>query len=261
MKAFIQKSDTTHAAEGLSSCTRESTYDSAKTIIVEFNGLTGLGKTTVAKALIEELTKQGSRVIDKSYRYCYFHSMHHPFPVLFSPHLYWLVESFARSLTPKKKRSHVNKISYYAQKYKSIIKHSHADFAIIDEAIIQFFAAIAFNDVIPVSEKVDAIIRKLKRLNIDFIRIDCVPNVDEAEKRIMSRPTKKLKVERMRKEDRVHKLETEAANINYLRSVFSKIYENQHVITIDTIKESPLNNARVIMDYIINIKNENSSSR
>lgn len=261
MKSYKRNCGTTHSADGLSSCTRESTGESTKTIIVEFNGLTGLGKTTVAKALIDELTKQGSRVIDKSYRYCYFHSMHHPFPELFSPHLYWLVESFARSLTPQKKRSHVNKISYYAQKYKSIIKHSHADFAIIDEAIIQFFAAIAFNDIIPVSEKVDVIIKKLKKLNIDFIRVDCVPNVIEAEKRIMSRPSKKLKVERMPKDDRLHKLETEAANIDYLRSVFSKVYKNQHVITIDTTKTSPLDNARVVMDFILNIKNENSNCR
>lgn len=239
---------------------RNNKHHSQQTIIVEFNGLTGLGKTSVAKVLIEELNKQGYKTVDRYYRYIFLHSMHHPFPELFSPRLYWLVKSFANSLFPPKKRSHVEKISYFAQKYKSIEKHSHVDFAIIDEAIIQFFAAIAFSDRIPVSTKVDAIVKKLKKMNISFVRVDCVPNIDEAEKRIMSRPSKGLNVERMQKGDRLKKLETEAANINYLRSVFSKIYEDQQVITIDTTTANPIENAQIVLEYILKIKNNNENT-
>lgn len=259
MKALILDSGSDNH-RGLFSRLSKNKHYPQQTIIVEFNGLTGLGKTSVTKVLIEELNKLGYKTVDRYYRYTFLHSMRHPFPELFSPRLYWLVKSFAKSLLPPKKRSHIEKISYFAQKYKSIEKHSHVDFAIIDEAIIQFFAAIAFSDRIPVSTKVDAIVKKLKKMNISFVRVDCVPNIDEAEKRIMSRPSKRLKVERMQKSDRLQKLEAEAANINYLRTVFSKVYEDQQVITIDTTTANPIENAQIVLEKILKIKNNNENT-
>lgn len=247
-------------SRGICSNLQENKKHTQQTIIVEFNGLTGLGKTSVAKALIEELNKRGYKTVDSRFRYGFLDSIFRVFPELFSLKLYWNVKSFSNSIYPKKKRTHVKWVNYYARKYKSIEKHSNSDFAIIDEAIIQFIAAIAFNDRIPISNKVEAIVMKLKKMNINFVRVDCLPNIDVANNRIVSRPAKGLSVELMQDAERVQKLETEAANIDYLRSVFSNIYKNQQVITIDTTTANPIDNALVVMDRIIKIKNNNENT-
>ena len=221
-----------------------------ETVIIEFNGLPGLGKTTVANMLFEELEKSGYNAI-RNYRHSFFHTLHHPFPELYSPKLFKLVSSYAKSIPPLgKKRTHVHWTNFYAQKYESIVKYSDADFAIIDEAIIQFLVAMAFQDRMPVSNKADAIVLKLKSMGIKFVRVDCVNNIENSVNRIMSRPPRGLVFETMDHNELIRTMEIEAANFNYLRSVFSKVYDNQIVIGIDTTV-NPNENAQIIKNILI----------
>lgn len=221
-----------------------------KPIIVEFNGLPGMGKTTVASSLIEELKQQGYKTI-KNYRHGVFYTLHHPFPELYSPSLYKLVKSYAHSIPPQgQKRTHVHWTNFYAQKYDSIIKHNVADFAIIDEGIVQFLVAMAFQDKMPISDKADAIVEKLKALGICFVRVDCVNHIEESANRIMSRPSRGVVFESMQRDELLRTLKAEASNFEYLRSVFSKIYEDQLVITIDT-QLDPHENAVGIMRTLV----------
>lgn len=221
-----------------------------KSIIVEFNDLPGLGKTTVAASLIEELKQQGYKII-KNYRRNVFYTLHHPFPELYSPSLYRFVKAYADMIHPKvKKRTHVHWTNFYAQKYESILKHNVADFVIIDEGIIQFLVAMAFQDKLPISDKADAIVEKLEALGICFVRVDCVNHIEESANRIMSRPSRGLVFESMQRDELLRTLETEASDFEYLRSVFSKIYENQLVITIDT-QLDPRQNAVIIKETLV----------
>lgn len=224
------------------------------TVIVEFNGLPGLGKTTVANELINYLNAKGYKIVTRQYRKNLFYTLHHPFPELFSPSLYRLVKSYSRIIPPKrKKRTHEHWINFYVQKYLAINNYSGADFAIIDEAIIQFWVAMAFQDRMPESEKAEAVVKKIKSMGIKFVRVDCVNDVAESAKRIKSRPSRGLVFESMQHDELVRTLKVEAANFDYLRSVFSKVYENQRVITIDTIHTSPKGNAQIIIDQIISL--------
>ena len=225
------------------------------TIIVEFNGLPGLGKTTVANILIEELNKLGYKTVNgKKYRRNLLYTLHHPIPELYSLKLYKLVSSYAKSIPPiGRKRTHVHWTNFYARKYESIVKYSGADFAIVDEAIIQFLVAMAFQDRMPVSDKMDAIVEKLKSMGIKFVRVDCVNRVEEAARRILSRPERGLVFESMQQDELLRTLEVEAANFEYLRTVFSRVYDNQLAINIDTL-EAPENNALKILDVIRKLK-------
>ena len=227
-----------------------------KTMIVEFNGLPGLGKTTVANLLVKVLNERGYTTITSHWRKNILNNFHHPFPELYNLDLYHRFVSFARSIPPKgKKRTHVHIVNFYVQKYAAIRKHCDADFAIIDEAIIQFWVAIAFNDIIPHdNEKVRAIINKLKDLHIEFIRVDCVNHVDSAAARIKQRPQKNIIFEKLEDADLLSALEVEAANFEYLRTVFSEMYENQPALTIDT-NENPEQNAKKITNFLIDIAN------
>jgi hypothetical protein len=222
-----------------------------KPIIVEFNGLPGLGKTTVADILMEKLNDYGFKTVNRLYRRNVFYTLHHPVPEMFSPVLYKRVKSFAHDIPPEgKKRTHVHWTNFFAQKYNAIKKHSGADFAVIDEGIIQFLVAMAFQDKMPISDKADAIVEKLKALGICFVRVDCVNHIEESANRIMSRPSRGLVFESMQRDELLRTLEAEASNFEYMRSVFSKIYEDQLVITIDT-QLDPHENAVGIMRTLV----------
>lgn len=221
------------------------------TVIVEFNGLPGLGKTTVAEFLIKRLNEKGYKTVNRYYRRNILYTLHHPFPELFNLSLYRLVKSYSAMIPPiNTKRTHVHWINFYVQKYLAIQKYSDADFAIIDEAIIQFWVAIAFQDRMPKSKLVESIISKIKQLGIQFIRVDCIHHIDEAADRIISRPQKGMMLENLPPQELKRTLEVEAYNFDYLRSVFSQIFEGQQVITIDTLS-TPEENVKIIEEVLL----------
>lgn len=211
------------------------TLHHCRTLIVEFNGLPGLGKTTVAEALIKELTDSGFKVVDGKYRSCRWQTLRSPLPELFNLKLYKLVASYARSIPPEySHRSHLNWTNYYAWKYKDIVRHCNAEFAIVDEGIIQFFASIAHPDRMPETELVHKIANELKRIGIHFVRVDCINHTEEAIKRVLTRPSRGLSFERMDRDSLNQAMGNWAANLDYLRTVFSSVFGKHTAITIDT---------------------------
>lgn len=223
-----------------------------KTVIVEFNGLAGLGKTTVANVLKDELRKDGYDVIG-NYRHSFFHSLRPFFSVPYSFSLYRTVKRYADSIVPyKKDRVYTHWTNHFVRMYKSIVKYSDADFAIIDEAIIQFLVALGFNDHLPKSELLNEVVRKIKTLGVSFVRVDCVNNIESACERIQSRPAKGMYYENWTREELIKQLKIEADNFALLRETFSDFYPDQLVIIVDTLN-SPEENAKKILNIITNI--------
>jgi len=223
-----------------------------KTVIVEFNGLAGLGKTTVANALKEELRRDGFNVIGW-YRRSIFQSLRPVLSIPYSFSLYRKVKKYSDSIVPyRKNRTYEHWTNYFVRMYKSIEKHSNADFAIIDEAIIQFLVAMGLDDQLPQSALLEDVVEKIKSMGIAFIRVDCINHVKEAYERIKSRPAKGMYYESWSQEDLLNQLKVEAHNFDCLRTVFSKVYTDQKVITIDTL-DSPEENAKKIKEIITKI--------
>lgn len=223
-----------------------------KTIIVEFNGLAGLGKTTVANTLMDFLREDGYSIIGK-YRHNILQSKRSLFCIPYSISLYKKVKRFADSIEPyRKNRKYTHWTNHYVRMYKSIDKYSSADFAIIDEAIIQFLAAMGLNDYFHPSELLDSIVSKIKSMGVSFVRVDCENHIEVACERIQSRPPKGMYYENWTKEELLSQLQAESNNFSVLRSAFSKEYPEQIVINIDTL-DSPESNARKIKEIIINI--------
>lgn len=219
--------------------------------VVEFNGLPGLGKTTVANILIDDLRKDGLMVVNRKYDKNIIWKVLAHFPKLYSPSLYRIVAKYAKTIPSKgNKRTHVDWTNRYAFKYHLINKQNEIDYAIVDEGIIQFLVAMGFQDRMPESDKAVAIVKKIKELGIQFVRVDCVNHVEEAASRIMSRPSRGLVFENMKRDELVTTLETESLNFDYLRKVFSIVYNNQIVIEIDT-KKDPYENAMKIKEIIV----------
>lgn len=220
-----------------------------RTIIVEFNGLAGLGKTTIVNRLIDQLRIDGYKVID-TYRHNKLHSKHPLFCIPYSFDLYRKVKKYADSIEPfRKDRKYEHWTNHYVRMYKSIEKYSDADFAIIDEAIIQFLVAMGLNDRFPQSDLMDAVVKKIKSMGVSFVRVDCENNIDASYERIKSRPPKGMYYESWSKDELMSQLQAETYNFEYLRSVFSKVYPEQKVVTIDTL-DSPEDNAHKIKEII-----------
>ena len=220
-----------------------------KTVIIEFNGLAGSGKTTVADILIEELRKDGFIVIGK-YRRSVFHSKRPLFCIPYSFSLYKKVKKYADSIEPyRKDRKYVHWANHFVRMYKSIMKYSDADFAVIDEAILQFLVAMGMSDRLPQSLLLDAVVEKIKAMGVTFVRVDCENHLEASYERIKSRPPKGMYYEAWSQEEMMRQLQTEAANFEYLRSVFSKVYPDQTVVTIDTLNP-PQSNALKIKEII-----------
>lgn len=224
-----------------------------KPIIIEFNGLPGLGKTTIANRLIENLDQLGYKTVDRHYRKNKLHTLRHPFPEIFSPSLYFLVNSFSKTLPlTGRKRTHLHWINFYSQKYLSIKKNRDIDFAIVDEGIIQFWNSIAYQDRIPASNEAKAIVKKLKSLGIEFIRVNCINNIEVSASRIITRPSRGIRIETLDYNEKLKTLETEAENFVYLRSLFAEEFGSYCEITIDTLLE-PEDNAKKIQDYVLEL--------
>ena len=220
-----------------------------KPIIVEFNGLAGLGKTTVANILKDELGVDGFNVIG-TYRHCYFHSLRPLFSIPYSFNLYKKVKRYADSIVPyRKNRKYTHWTNYYVRMYESIRKYSNADFAIIDEAIIQFLVAMGLNDPFPKTDKLEDVVKTIKQMDVSFVRVDCVNHINAAYERIKSRAPKGMYYETWPQEELLRQLQIEADNFAYLRTVFSTVYPDQKVITIDTL-DAPEKNARYIKEII-----------
>lgn len=223
-----------------------------KTVIVEFNGLAGLGKTTVANDLIGELRNDGYKVIG-NYRHSFFHSLHPLLCIPYSFSLYRAVKRYADSIIPyKKDRVYTHWTNHFIRMYKSIDKHSDADFAIIDEAIIQFLVAMGFDDKLPQSELLYAVVEKIKSMGVSFVRVDCENNINSACKRISSRPPKGMYYESWPQKEMEAQLQTEAHNFETLRNVFSEVYSDQMVIPIDTMIDAK-DNAKIIKEVILKL--------
>lgn len=223
-----------------------------KTIIVEFNGLAGLGKTTVANTLMNYLSEDGYSIIGK-YRHSILQSKRPLFCIPYSFSLYKKVKRYADSIEPyRNNRKYTHWTNHYVRMYKSIDKYSSADFAIIDEAIIQFLVAMGFNDYFHPSKLLYDMVNKIKSMGVSFVRVDCENHVEVACKRIQSRPPKGMYYENWTKEEILSQLQAESNNFTVLRSAFSKVYPEQAVINIDTL-DSPERNARKIKEIITNI--------
>lgn len=223
-----------------------------KTVIVEFNGLAGLGKTTVANLLMNELRKDGYSVINK-YRHSILHSKRPFFCIPYSFSLYRKVKKYADSIVPyRKNRIYVHWANHYVRMYNTIEKYCDADFAIIDEAIIQFIVAMGLNDRFPQSDLMDAVVEKIKFMGVSFIRVDCKNNLEASYERIKSRPPKGMYYENWPKEELMSQLQAETYNFEYIRTVFSRVYPEQLVISIDTL-DSPKDNALKIKEIITKI--------
>lgn len=224
-------------------------------IIVEFNGLPGSGKTTLAEELKKTLKKKGYVVSN-----FYFKRRYHKLGelIVLNP-MYWgLIKTFIKYshlFENKKSLSIILRVVNFIRSYHDFIKSNRREVLIVDQGFVQGVISIAHQDALPQTEHLEDI---LKMTNLNSNAVVCVNcNVDEvvSNKRITSRPKNGCRVETMGNDERMNTLTIQKENLAYLRERLFKICPN--IIYVDANTEyDVLDNVDKIVRVITGIENK-----
>ena len=158
-------------------------------MIIEFNGLPGTGKTTIAKALGEKVKDLGIRVF---YEYPIQETrLQRYISVIFdgSLRLFAMGVGFAqRAVMPKNEERwrYVSLLVKYYRMYRRFLKEQPDAVLIIDQGLLQAVASIVHMDEITDSVILNRIFSWLKK-RVAFFAVDCTNDPDLSRSRIRQR--------------------------------------------------------------------------
>lgn len=218
-----------------------------KPLIIEFFGLPGAGKTTVANALQRRLEGMGVSTVTHYYR----NILHRkPQTLLMSPRYWKLIKtslSFANLLS---KRSYIQRILLmlkFVRMYRHFESDKPADCLLVDQGIIQGIVSIAHNEKLTRSDKLESLIGLMHMDAMPLIFVNCNVSNKTANERILSRPSNGCRVENMTCEERKRTLLVQSNNFHLIREIINKKYSSVRVVVVDS--EEPVEFA---VDLIIN---------
>ena len=218
-----------------------------KPLIIEFNGLPGAGKTTVANALQRRLEGMGVSTVTHYYRNI-FHRK--PQTLLMAPRYWKLIKaslSFAGLLS---KRSYIQRILLmikFVRMYRHFESDKPADCLLVDQGIIQGIVSIAHNEKLTRSDILENLIGLMHMDAMPLIFVNCNVSNETANERILSRPSNGCRVENMTCEERNRTLLIQSNNFYLIRETINEKYSSVSVVEVDN--EEPVENA---VDLIIN---------
>ena len=220
-----------------------------KTTIIEFNGLPGVGKSTITHYLEELANKQGIPFYKKYYRYSF---EHRTISLLLRPLLFSLLPSIM--LYANCYRSGMQKNRYivgflaYVREYLDFKKDIKNGLLVSDQGIVQDFISIAHDSSIKDLGTVSSILSKLEKRNIRFIRVDCNLSEVDVLNRLRNRVNGGSRIEKNDDDEVIRLLNIQKRNLELVRQELNKSSESFH-ITIDT-SVSPYDNACFIWKMI-----------
>lgn len=205
-----------------------------KSIIIEFNGLPGSGKTTIAKCLKEELEKERHKVYLNYYRSSFDNNY---YSMLLHPS-YWLIilkayiYSNTFSYTKKIKRSF--QLASFVRMYRIFVKDNDNAFLLSDQAIVQLFISLAHSKKLSDSPTFKSVLREIMLDTLPLVIVNCEINKDFSNFRIESRQKNGCRVESMTKQERLKTLDAQIVNFEFIRRELKEASPNTIQINVDT---------------------------
>lgn len=222
-------------------------------LIIEFNGLPGTGKTTIANYVESTLKEQGLKV----YREFYYNEKHKNIKSIFVS-VKWSFLAFRLFLLtilikPRKNRKNgIIAFVKYIRMYHDYLRSKDNSVLITDEGILQAITSIYYLD--PIINK-QIVERLINNVSIKIVRVDCLSNVELSAQRIEQRGITGARLDRLESNTRTSALSIQASNFEIIRTLANEILD-MDCIVVDTI-ESPVKNACLVCEKITDlIKNE-----
>lgn len=206
-------------------------------VIIEFNGLPGTGKSTIANRLQSDLEEDGYAT--------YLIYRKHPrllsmFFLLFD-YRAWLI--FFRSLCLmrsiksneiKQKIRRAKLFVVFYEMYNDFLKYSNSGVLIMDQGILQnVISSIHLDKEININ-KVRDLLEVYRNSRITFLRIDCNLDIEIASNRINKRTHGESRVDLLDENERVKILIQQANLFKVVRDCFSVYYSACQSFSIDT---------------------------
>ncbi|MBR2927387.1 MAG: AAA family ATPase [Clostridia bacterium] len=220
-------------------------------MIIEFNGLPGTGKTTVAKALSSRL--------DNTYHVRFKYDaatsrLQYYVSYLFdgSLKLHLLAARYAKYATQnrdKDKRKYIGVLIAYYKAYRRFLKQCPNEILIIDQGILQALISIHHGDLIENAQYLKPIFNFLTKKKINISLVNCSNDVTTSLQRITSRNTSGGRLDICDDHERENVLNSQIHNFTVIRQVCAEAMGNCKCIEINTL-ETPEQNALRISDYL-----------
>lgn len=218
-------------------------------LVVEFNGLSGTGKTTTAKELGMILTNHGIKCVINFEKKTLNQSR---FANWISPscwRLRSLLNKYIATFDNSAERySRNNKFLLFFRQYRDFHNSGHGVF-LKDQGLIQILLSIAYLDIISKTDPIDGIASFLDR-EISFLRVDCVTDTGITCNRLLQRSHAGSRLQEIAPEKLTEAMRVQAENLEKIRFSFDKLaLNNIQVIRID-MRESAEINAKKIFQAI-----------
>lgn len=217
--------------------------------IIEFNGLPGTGKSTIANYVESVLKGQGC-VVYREY-FCNQHQRNNK-SLFFS--MRWIMvisRLYLLSLSIKPLKNRINGViafAKYLRMYYVFYKKETNAILITDEGIIQAITSIFHLDRLEDDSIVKKILNWVNDRGMLIFRVDCKSDVELSSSRIEQRGLTGARLDSLEPKKRIDALMTQAANLDVIRSLTSEALD-WSAIAIDA-SLSPGYNAQIICEKI-----------
>lgn len=230
--------------------------NSSKVRIIEFNGLPGTGKTTIARILGDKLIKDNKGPI----HYYYYRYMFHTnrFSFLLSPRyslLFCKLWLFSRRFKEAATFNFLFSVIRFVRMYHHYLEDNINGYLIVDQGFVQSLISIAYNERFPDINGFSKIIRDcdFARLPILYLNCSCNPVVNI--ERLRYRVGNYSRIQNLQNDELKKVLNIQNDNLSILRSVLVDYCPNAQFLCVDTERRSPEENAAKIFDYCCDILN------
>lgn len=234
-----------------------------KTIILEFNGVPGCGKTTTANLLKNELSKIGYKVgelnelfhcnkIVKNLKICI--SIIHMNNVFFLMNLIKFVFSVKPMNLSRLKYIKIAYYNYYMINY-SKAKQNNYDFLILDQGLIQSLISISHSDNIYNKKYLDKILMNITYKLDNICYINCDINNEESVLRIKARGLSQGRLDNIKDFDQlIDTLNKQNENLRGIRRELLELEPTHLKVDLDMKEKSDIN-LQKILKKITTIRN------
>ena len=225
-------------------------------IIIEFNGLPGTGKTTVAGNLKMRLIERGilchtsfqSKKTLKNFLS----------DVLEYMKIKCILKNYINSFAFNHNRHSRDKmIGQFFRSYKAFLK-TKGMILIKDQGFVQALLSIAHLDTITNIHHIEVFGDYLRTHKIYFLRVDCISDKDISYERIQNRESNKARLDNMPSSELEEALVIQSKNLSIIRAAFDNVLnDKKNILVIDT-KNSVKKNTDIILQRIDSLLKSNT---